>query len=62
MELAFDSKVRDIKPFVLDYARHWIKDQMKVVMEYFTRHHHDIVQQFKDFKARTAKHLAFAEE
>ena len=31
-------------------------------MEYFTKHHHDIVQQFKDFKARTAKHLAYAEE
>ena len=37
MQLAFDKKVRDIKPFVLDYAQHWIKDQTRTVTEYFTK-------------------------
>ena len=51
-----------MKPFILDYAQQWIKDQTMTVTMYFTKQHHDIVKQFVAYKIRTCRDLAYAEE
>ena len=61
MQIAFDQKVKDIKPFVLDQACVFLKDQTQAVTKLLTKQHHILVQQFIDFKARSEEKIKKAD-
>ena len=62
IQIGFDRKVSDLKPFLLDVACGFIKDQTIAVTNVLSQAHHKTVQQFIDFKFRTFERLKHADE
>ena len=54
IQLAYDRKVRELKQFVFDQACQFLKEQMQSVTNILTTQHHSLVQQFLNFKDRSA--------
>ena len=44
IQVAFDRKVHDLKPFVLDQACHFIKQRTENITTLLTRSHHNIIR------------------
>ena len=61
IQTGFDRKVRDMKPFVLEQACQFIREQTKTVTKMLTRTHHMMVSQFIEFKLRTEEKIKKAD-
>ena len=53
IELGYDKRVRDLKPYLFDMARDFVQEQARNVTATLTKQHHHIVDQFKKFKERS---------
>ena len=44
IQIGFDRQVKDMKPFILDYACNFIKEKTVAVTQLLTKTHHGLVQ------------------
>ena len=58
IEMAFNSKLTNIKPIVYQEAIKWLKNKTDKFCNNFTEELHLILRQFLDYKAKTNSRLA----
>ena len=47
IELGYDKRVRDLKPYLFDMAKDFVQEQARTITATLTKQHHQIVDQFK---------------
>lgn len=53
IDMGYEKKLSDLKPYLLDHACQFVKEQTTNVTKLLTRQHHLTIKQFLDFKDRT---------
>ena len=53
IQAAYDRKLRELKPHLFDQACQFLKDQTANVTHIVTKQHHNLLQQFVNFKDRS---------
>ena len=61
IHIAFEHKVKELKPFLFDQACEFIREKTQEVTKLLTRQHHSFLNQFLAFKDRTDSKLAWAD-
>lgn len=57
LKLNFDRLVREQRPLIMDEACKFVEEKGEIVTRLLTRQHRKIVQQFIEFKERSAREL-----
>ena len=62
IQLAYDRKVRELKPYLFDKACQFLKEQTAHVTQIVTKQHHFLLQQFLHYKDRSDDQIKKFEE
>ena len=54
IQMGFENRVKEMKPYIFNLASTFIKDQARAVTQLLTRQHHLIVKQFISYRERSA--------